>query len=148
MIREWTAADGKASDRVAVFMKMFEVASGMVQVSIEYTHKKYQKLMESGIVKIYIAETDEQIIQGAIGFMLSGDLHDGKLVGIETFWFVDPSYRGIGKELFNTFEKEAKELGCEKLAMIHMVDSYPDTLKAFYERQGYKLLELHYIKEI
>jgi len=148
MIREWTAADGMTSNRVAVFMKMFEEASGMIQVDIDYTHKKYQQLLNSGTVKIYIAETEEQDIQGAIGFLISNDLHDGKKIGIETFWFVDPKYRGIGKELFKTFEEEARKLGCKKLAMIHMVDSYPDTLKVFYEKQGYKLLEMHYIKEI
>jgi GNAT superfamily N-acetyltransferase len=69
-------------------------------------------------------------------------------MAVEAFWFVGPTYRGIGKLLFEAFEAEAKRLGCQKLAMIHMVDSYPDTLKIFYEKQGYHLAELHYVKEV
>jgi GNAT superfamily N-acetyltransferase len=148
MIKEWTAKDGRESMRHTEFMKAFEEASGMVKVNIQYAHARYQELLESGICRVFYAETEDKIIQGSIGFIISNDLHDGKKIAIETFWFVDPTYRGIGKKLFNKFEAEAHKLGCEKLAMIHMVDSYPDTLKAFYEKNGYKLLESHYIKEI
>lgn len=148
MIKEWTAEDGRKSLRHTEFMKAFEEASSMVKVDVQYAHDRYQEFLESGMCKVYYAETDDGQIQGSIGFLISKDLHDGKKIAIETFWFVDPTYKGLGKELFKKFEEEAKNLGCEKLAMIHMVDSYPDTLKVFYERQGYRLLEMHYIKEI
>jgi len=148
MIREWTVEDHMDSLCHTEFTKAFEEASSMVKVDVQYAHDKYLELMKAGKCKVFIAETDDQVMQGTIGFIISNDLHDGKKVAVEAFWFVDPAHRGIGKELFNVFESEAKKLGCEKLAMIHMVDSYPDTLKTFYESQGYKLLELHYIKEI
>jgi GNAT superfamily N-acetyltransferase len=59
-----------------------------------------------------------------------------------------PEYRGGGKELMFAFEKKAKELGCQRTAMIHMVDSMPDILENFYLKNGYKLIEKHYVKEI
>ncbi len=148
MIKEWTAEDGRKSLRHTEFLKAFENASSFVKVDVQYAHDRYQKFLESGICKVFYAETDEGVIQGTIGFIISDDLHDGKKIAIETFWFVDPTYKGVGKLLFNRFEEEAKKLGCKKLAMIHMVDSYPESLKAFYEKNGYSLLEMHYIKEV
>lgn len=148
MIKEWTAEDGRNSMRHTEFLKAFEDASGYVTVDVQYAHDKYQEFLENGTCKVLYAETDEGAIQGTIGFLISEDLHDGKKVAVETFWFVDPTYRGVGKALFHAFEDVAKKLGCEKLAMIHMVDSYPDTLKAFYEKNGYSLAEMHYIKEV
>lgn len=147
MIREWTLEEAKTT-RLAVFMKAFEGATSLVEVDSDYTHRAYLDLMTRGVARIFIAETDDKQIQGAIGFIISNDFHNGKKIAIETFWFVDPTYRGIGKELFNIFESTAKEMGCKKLAMIHLADSYPDSLEAFYLKNGYKLLEKHYIKAV
>ena len=148
MIREWTLEEATVSKRVANFMKMFEQASSFVKVDSDYTHKVYLDMMERGICRIFIAELEDGTIQGAIGFIVSQDLHEDVKIAIETFWFVDPTYRGIGKELFKTFEEEAEKMGCKKLAMIHMADSYPESLERFYLKNGYELLEKHYIKRI
>ena len=150
MIREWTVEDGNCApgeDRLAIFMKAFEGVTEHVKVDPDYTSKRYMEMIGNGSAKVFIGE-ENGVIQGAIGFIISNDLHDGKKVAIEAFWFVDPTYRGLGKLLFNVFEEEGKKIGCEKFAMIHMVDSYPDTLEAFYIRNGYKLVEKHYVKEI
>ncbi|MCP3924916.1 MAG: GNAT family N-acetyltransferase [Desulfobacterales bacterium] len=147
-IKEWTAEEARGTLRHTEFMKAFEDASSEITVDVQYAHDSYQELLEKGVCKIYYAETEEKQIQGTIGFIITNDLHDGKKMAIEAFWFVDPRYKGLGKKLFDRFELEAKKLGCKKLGMVHMVDSYPDSLKKFYEKSGYKLLELHYIKEI
>jgi GNAT superfamily N-acetyltransferase len=147
MIREWTLEDAK-TNRLAVFMKAFEQATSFVKVDSNYTHKVYLDMMTRGVARLFIAETDDKQIQGAIGFIVSKDFHEDVKIAIETFWFVDPTYRGIGKELFNVFEATAKEMGCKKLAMIHLADSYPDSLEAFYLKNGYKLLEKHYVKAV
>lgn len=147
MIREWTLEDAK-TDRLAQWMKMFEQATSLVDVDSSYAHEVYLDMMIRGLCRLFISETEEKQIQGAIGFIISNDLHDGKKIAIETFWFVDPTYRGIGKELFNKFEEVGKEMGCKKLAMIHLADSYPDSLERFYVKNGYKLLEKHYVKEV
>ena len=148
MIREWTLEDGK-TDRLARFMKAFEGVTEHVDVDVNYTHLKYLEMMKAGVARIFIGEDEETgNIQGALGFIISNDLHDGRKIAIESFWFVDPTYRGLGKKLFNAFEEEAKKIGCKKTAMIHLTDSYPDTLEAFYIKNGYKLVEKHYVKDI
>ena len=148
VIREWTSEEAQVNNKVAVFMNMFMEASSEVKLDTAHTHDQYKRMMANGICKIYISEKEDGSVEGAIGFIISTDLHENKKIAIEAFWFVDPSCRGIGKKLFNVFEEEARKLGCVKLAMVHMVDSYPDTLKSFYEKSGYHLAELHYVKEI
>ncbi len=148
MIREWTVEEAIVDRRVAEFMKAFEGATREIKVDVDYTFERYSQLMKAGVCRIFIAETEDKTLQGAIGFLLSNDLHDDKKIAIETFWFVHPAYRGIGKELFNTFEAEGAKAGCKKLAMIHLADSYPESLERFYIKNGYRLLEKHYIKEI
>ena len=148
MIREWKGEEATTDKRLATFMKAFESATGLVKVDVDYTFERYCELMSKGAIKIFISEEEDKTLQGAIGFLITNDLHDGVKVGIELFWFVHPKYRGVGKLLFNVFEEEAKKVGCKRLAMIHLSDSYPESLEAFYLKNGYKLAEKHYVKEI
>jgi GNAT superfamily N-acetyltransferase len=147
MIREWELREAQVDHRVADFLKAFEGATSFVKVDSDYTFNRYKALMEAGICRIFIAE-EKEILQGAIGFLLVDDLHDGTKTAIEMFWFAHPDFRGVGKMLFNTFEVEAIKAGCKKLAMIHLADSYPESLEQFYIKNGYKLLEKHYVKEV
>ena len=147
MIRELSVAEAKTKKHTE-FMKMFEDATSLVKVDVDYTNKIYVDMMERGVARIFVAETDDGTMQGSIGFIVSNDFHEDVKIAIETFWFVDPTYRGIGKELFKVFEETAKEMGCKKLAMIHLADSYPESLEAFYLKNGYKLLEKHYVKAV
>lgn len=152
MIREYTAEEHSLhegeEDKLTKFMKGFEQATEEVKVDMHYAWSMYDKMMQSGAVKVWVAETDEGIMQGAIGVMFSKDLHKDKKIAVELFWFVDPTYKGIGKLLFNKYEEEAIKVGCKMLAMIHLSDSYPESLKEFYIKNGYHLTECHYIKEI
>lgn len=149
MIREWTVLEAQTSRKVADFMKAFEQATELVKVDSDYTFNKYMKLMESGVCHILIAEDEiTKDLHGAIGFLVVDDFHQNRKVGVESFWFVHPSFSGCGKELFNAYEEYAKELGCTCLAMIHLSDSYPERLERFYVKNGYKLTEKHYTKEV
>lgn len=149
MIREWTLKEAQTDDRLAVFLKAFEMATSVVKVDSDYAFQRYMKMMEAGICRIFVDEDEAtKELHGAIGFIVSNDLHDGTKTAIETFWFAHPDFRGCGKALFRKFEEVAAGIGCKKLAMIHLVDSYPDTLKVFYEKNGYRLIECHYAKDL
>lgn len=132
---------------VTILMKGFEQASSFIKVDVEHACSTYEKLVGAGGCHILMLEKNGLLI-GALGFIIFPDLHDGKLTAVETFWFVDPKQRGRGITLFNEYEIMAKEMGCKKLAMIHMEDSYPERLKYLYTKKGYKLIEQHYVKEI
>jgi len=102
--------------------------------------------MLKGICGLFALYEGDDLI-GGLGCIKAPDLHDGRLTAIETFWLVLPEYRGQGMKLFKVFEQWAAEQGCEKKAMIHMADSFPEVLGRFYAKKGYKLAELHWIKE-
>jgi hypothetical protein len=148
MIREWTVSDALEGGRLSRFMKAFEGVTKHVKVDVQYTHDKYVEMMKAGIARILVAENEDRSFQGALGFIVSNDLHDGKKVAIETFWFALPQYKGAGGRLFRAFEEAAKRIGCGRTAMIHLIDSYPDSLEGYYLKNGYTLVEKHYIKDI
>jgi GNAT superfamily N-acetyltransferase len=128
--------------------KAFELDSKEITVDVEYARETYRKLMKSGAMTVLIAIEDE--VQGGLAFIVHPDLHNGILTAVETFWYVRPEYRKsrIASNLFDAFEEEAKQQKCKRVAVVHMVDSYPEILERFYISKGYHLLEKHYIKEL
>jgi len=147
MIREFTVEDIKINDDIFVFMKRFENATKEIKVNVDYTRARYIDLVSKGIAKVFVDEVDG-VFYGAIGFIVYNDFHSGEKCAVETFWFVPPEYSGIGSILVKAYEDAAKQLGCTKVAMVHLADSYPEKLKSYYKKIGYRLLESHYIKEI
>jgi len=131
---------------VIAVMKAFENESEFVTVEVEYSAAKYINLVNIGIGALFVLYKEGQII-GGMGCIKAPDLHDGKLTAIETFWLVLPEYRGHGMKLFKAFEKWSDDQGCQKNAMIHLADSFPSQLDKLYQREGYRLAELHFVKE-
>lgn len=116
----------------------------------EYAIKQVEDLIASGRGAVLLSIGEDGKVQGGLCALKGRDRHDGTLYAVEDFFFVHPEYRdqGIGAILMRAFETWAVANGCKKAAMIHLVDSYPDILKAFYERSGYRLTELHYVKDL
>lgn len=133
--------------KVTVFMKQFEQVTNFVKVDIDHATKMYERGIENGSMTVLVMEKDEILI-GSMAFIIAPDLHENKLVGVETYWFMHPDHRKYGLKLFDMFEQLAIKQGCEKLAMIHMIDSYPISLEKLYKRRGYELIEKHYVKEV
>ena len=134
--------------RFMKFMKAFDQESAEVHVDVEYAAKRYGDMVRQGIAHIIVAEDSSGNYLGSLGFVVAYGLHENVFFAVETFWYVAPEHRGIGRELLFAFEGKALELGCQKTAMIHLVDSYPESLKVFYERNGYHLTESHYVKDL
>jgi hypothetical protein len=128
--------------------KAFEEASREVVVNVEYATKTFQNLFNSGALTMLRMFDDDGKIIGGLGYIKSPDLYSGDIVAVELYWFVFSDRRGSGHLLIDAFEKSAKEKGCTKAAMIHMVDSFPETLKVFYEKRNYHLQEQHFVKEL
>lgn len=133
--------------KVTEFMKAFEQASAFVTVDIDYATKTYETMIDNGNAIVMVLEKDNELI-GSLGFLIAPDIHNGITIAVETFWFSDPRKRGYGLLLLNAFEKYAQENKIKKVAMVHMMDSYPNRLENLYLKRGYKLMEKHYIKEI
>lgn len=132
---------------VAEFMTQFEKATSFVKVNVAHTSAAYERMISAGTAVFLVLEESGKM-RGGLGAIKYPDLHDGRMTAVETFWFVAPEFRGQGIKLFDAFEAWSLKNGCEKLAMVHLADSYPDALKRLYLRRGYSLVEEHYVKEV
>jgi GNAT superfamily N-acetyltransferase len=132
---------------VACAMKEFETCTDHVKVDVNYTTGRYVPMVKSGTCAIFMLKDGNKVC-GAIGGIKAEELHCGEMIAVETFWFVSPAHRGQGLRLLELFEEWARVEKCEKVAMIHLQDSMPETLKKLYERRGYRLIESHYVREV
>lgn len=133
---------------VMAFMKQFEQASAFVKGSVDYAVKKYTRMMGEGRAAILLLLDGRGWMQGALGFIVSTEIHSGDPIAIETFWYVAPQYRGRGTSLIGEYEKLACLMGCRKIAIAHLADSYPEKLEKLYTRKGFALIEKMYVKEL
>ena len=87
---------------------------------------------------------------GAIGGVFFPDVNSGEMVASEMFWYVHPDYRNTkwSIRLFRTFEQWAKTMGAKRVFMTYLLSSMPESLKRFYEHQGYKPVEVNYMKDL
>lgn len=93
-------------------------------------------------IKIALLHGEDGMIGGCVNPFLFGNI----LTATEIAWWVEPEKRKtkVGKELLEAFEFWAKKVGCALIVMI----SIDDSLGYYYEKNGYKLFERSYMKEI
>jgi len=133
---------------VVRLMKGMEKETAHVKVDIEYSIKKYKEMIASGVAHMIMLKNDNGKMVGGLGFVVGPDLHFPRVIAVETYWYVDPDNRGDGMLLLRYLEDWAKNNGCDAVAMIHLEDSSPESLKKVYQRRKYIKVESHYVKEI
>lgn len=72
----------------------------------------------------------------------------GETIFQEMIWYVDPSHRRHGIRLLNEVEKILKSQGVSIMIMAVLENSKTDKLKAFYERVGYRPMEMHFMRRL
>lgn len=108
----------------------------------------WHALLQMKVGAIWRADKHEELI-GVLGGFFTPDLCDGEIIATEGFWFVHPEHRGsVGIKLFRTFEGWAREIGAKRLIMAHLATSMPDSLKRFYERENFQLMDVTYVKTL
>lgn len=102
----------------------------------------------SGIVLVDETETGE--LKGSIGGFVVPDQFTGDIVAHEGYWYVNPQHRkGLtGVRLLREFEAEAARRGAKRILMIYIHQPQAAKFDKFYERAGYKPLEVVYSKEV
>lgn len=108
----------------------------------------------------YCEETVEQTLKNLIdndaGFLLIGEgmiggvihphpFNGNMIVGQELFWW---SQGGDGFALKNEIEKQAKAKGCKFWIMLALECARPKAVGRLLERDGYRLIEHNYMKEL
>lgn len=108
----------------------------------------YRLMLGCGL--LFVAECDGKII-GVIGGLSSPFLINPEHgVGTELLWWVEPEHRksGAGDLLMDAIENAARELGLTFWSMMTLAAVNPEAAARIYERRGYKLAELTYVKEL
>lgn len=124
-------------------------AEGAIPGTLNEEHfvTQIQQFMDAGI-GLFIAAIDDGQVRGAIGGVAYPDFATGDLTAVELFWFVGPEYRMVGVKLLIAFERLAKDRGCKRIHMVHLVNYSADKLDQFFERRGYRLTEKAFTREL
>ena len=109
----------------------------------------WTQVIDAKIGKVFAVREDGKLV-AALGMATTFDPNSGQLMALEQFWYVMPSHRKTraGLELFRAFEKAGKEAGAKRLVMVHLANLTPESLQKFYEREGFRLVEQTFWKEL
>lgn len=98
---------------------------------------------------LLVAEVAGEVIGFAGAMVFPAYWNDQALIGQETFWWVQPDYRGkAGAVLLHALESEARKQGARSFLMVSLEALRPDAVGKLYERRGYAPLEHSYWKAI
>jgi GNAT superfamily N-acetyltransferase len=112
--------------------------------------KSWNQFFELGVGAIWVcAEKDLSAIYGAIGGLIHPDLYDGALVAQELFWFVE-SKAGFKAsiQLYEQLEHWAKIRGAIRLNMACVCNKHMASLRRFYEKRGFRPVDVSYFKDL
>lgn len=106
-------------------------------------------LLSGGLGKIFVLEQGGKLV-AALGAAFLNDPYSGEFTASEQFWYVLPSHRNTraGMELFQAFQQEAVKRQAKKIVMVHLAELTPESLQKFYEREGFRLAEQTFWKEL
>jgi len=112
--------------------------------------EKMSHLIKLDVASVIGAFDKHGTIQGAIAFSVYDDIYTGEKTATEMWWFVLPEHRvgATAMRLLREFERNAKERGCKRACMVHLIAINSDTLSALYRRLDYKHIESCYAKTL
>lgn len=108
----------------------------------------WEKLISAKLGALWKLVEGDTVIGGLGGTMFPCP-NDGALVAHEMFWYVAPEHRGGmgGARLLKEFEGWAEKAGAKRVQMAHLIGLAPERMKEFYEKRGYRAVEITYMKE-
>ncbi len=110
----------------------------------DYYQHRWEGFLKAGIGVGWWAYVDGKCT-GGIGGIIAPDILCGKSTLIELFWYITPKYRRCGILVYREMKRYVEDKNL-RWAMIHMERSMPEKLKEFYTKQGFRLLETHWIR--
>lgn len=126
----------------------------MVSFNLNTLAKRTLEAIQKDNPSIILAHNNGKAV-GMIAYITVNSYFDqNQIMALELMWYVDKDYRNsnIGKKLLEAAEKDLASKKVNTLTMIaghYSVNTGKDkVLDIFYQRQGYKKLETHYIKQL
>jgi hypothetical protein len=103
--------------------------------------------MDAKVLGLWVLEHNGEII-GAIGGLLAPNVFTGKMIAVESFWFVtEKCRRGItGVRLLYAFIDWAVESKATAIHMAYMCNIHPEHMAKFYMTSGFFPHETMYVR--
>ena len=118
------------------------------EIDSGYYLNQWQKFLDINIGVLYYLAYNGKVV-GGIGGILAPDIFNGKINLVELFWYVTPKHRRAGLLLYKAMKNHAcDDPKIKRFAMVHMEKSMPEKLKTFYQSEGFRLLETHWVLEV
>ena len=114
-----------------------------VNFDIECAKGAWQKHYQESLVAI----KDGKVIGIIAGTLVSFGL-EGRQMFQELVWFVTKKQRRYGVLLLRAMEEKLKSVGISSIVMSHMTNSKSEKIEKLYDKMGYKMLEVHYVKDL
>lgn len=98
---------------------------------------------------VILWEQDGQVV-GLIAGQCTEVVFSSQKVATELVWWVEPEYRKTeaSTRLLEAFEAWAAWSDCRQVQMYSLNNEYATVLSRYYSKQGYRLAELSYVKEL
>jgi GNAT superfamily N-acetyltransferase len=111
--------------------------------------RMWSVLLDHNIGQIWAIEESGKLV-AVLGAVFMEDPHSGWPTATEQFWYVLPEARKtrMGMDLFRIFERQAYERKSKKMVMVHLAALTPESLQKFYEKEGFRLAEQTFWKEL
>lgn len=121
-------------------------------LGMKFTDYTIDKTITNFVVNhiVIVAQEEDKII-GVIGGLLAPSIFDeNEIIAQEAMWYIDPEHRkgALGTDLLLFFEEIAKELGVNHIVMVCMGNLNFEILNRYYTKNGYKLMENQFIKNL
>jgi hypothetical protein len=119
------------------------------QLDFEHWTKAWTNLINLNLGEVFAYFHKGEIV-GILGGMFCLCTMTAELEALEGFWFVQPEFRkGMGGiKLLWAFQNEAMKRGCKRIKMAHLMSVNPDEVASLYRKMDFKILQVHYSKEL
>ncbi len=144
MIRELDISE--VDSLIPLAMEFYSDSRFLGVFDIEKFRQIWAQLLSSG--GVIFVDDREGVPAGVIGGFLHSELYASNILAEEMFWFAAKDRRGSGVALYRAFEAWARARGAESIQMVHLTDSMPEKLEAFYSRMGFEQVETRYSKRL
>lgn len=103
----------------------------------------FDSALEQGLV--FVADHDGPV-GIVLGLTMPSIVNRSYLVGSELIWWVNPEYRGIGRNLLRSIQDAAQEIGIKMWSMISLESTNPEIAEGLYLSEGYTKTESTFVR--
>lgn len=149
MVKKITYTIEKVKDNLEMIDKLsklhYDEVAPYDDIPLNVNWKKYLRLEECGILKLYIARKDNSVIGYAVFFVMSNIDYQKSLQASLSNIFIHPKHRGRGASFILWCDDQLRELGVQ--VVYHHVKNKND-YGILLKRLGYERMNIEYSKRL